>query len=692
MKSEQGGDVRMQREWEVRRSWGKSVRAKDSRLAWMDRVPRLVRDEPRQGMSSEMDDDEESWVSEWDMTDSEDESDSDEEWESVGAMEGTANGTAPGEKTEGVLGAGEGTTYGTVLGENYSEEAESLDEGETDGATMRLPIQPLHEGLRPPELSTGERVSGHNKRQLRRENKRKRINKQLQQQQKSYWTSYKGEFDLPEELEEADVWLNQMCPQRLALRHPAAAKLLQYATGGCPCKTGKDWTKEQIWEAVERGPHVSALDPKAIEQLKGEIAGKVKEGQCKVVLWDDVKHDPPKQMKVSPLAMIPHKSRGFRAILDLSFKLRLKKGGMLPSVNEGTTLEAPAGAIDQLVHSLSRIIHAFAEAEEDAKIFLAKFDIKDGFWRLSCETGEEWNFCYVLPQEEGEPTRLVVPTSLQMGWVESPPYFCAASETARDVATQYVETKVGSLQGHKFEKYTMENEAVKNLPVQGDNDDLRYFVDVYVDDFIPMAIATSQEQLRHVANAVMQGIHDVFPACEIDENDPISLKKLKKLEGEWALVKDVLGFTFDGLLSPCNKLLRKRPVVVWLGKNRELRTALENCRVLLREASLEPTPCRELVMGEPDYIGVKDASIHGVGGFIVGENAQCVPTVFRMEWPEDIREEVRRTNSGRGGKPTNSDLEMAGLLLLFLVMEEVCKFKPGQHVALFSDNSPTVSW
>ena len=552
--NEQRGDVRMQREWEVRRSWGESARAKDRRLAWMDRVPRLVRDEPRQGMSAETEDDEDSWLSDWDMTDSEDESDSDEEEQGVqlGLLEGATDGAVLGENcpVEAVsadeLGLLEGATYGAVLGENCPAEAVSADEGETDGTTLRLPAQPLHEGLRPPELSTGERVSGHNKRQLRRENKRKRINKQLQQQQKSYWTSYKGEFDLPEELEEADVWLNQMCPQRLALRHPAAAKLLQYATGGCPCKTGKDWSKEEIWEAVERGPHVSALDPKAIEQLKGEIADKVKEGQCKVVLWDDVKHDPPKQMKVSPLAMIPHKSRGFRAILDLSFKLRLKNGGMLPSVNEGTTLEAPAGAIDQLGHSLSRIIHAFAEAEDDAKIFMAKFDIKDGFWRLSCETGEEWNFCYVLPQEEGEPTRLVVPTSLQMGWVESPPYFCAASETARDVATQYLETKVGSLQGHKFEKYTMENEAVKNLPVQGDNDDLRYFVDVYVDDFIPMAIATSQEQLRHVANAVMQGIHDVFPACEIDENDSISLKKLKKLEGEWALVKDVLGFTFDG--------------------------------------------------------------------------------------------------------------------------------------------------
>ncbi len=60
-----------------------------------------------------------------------------------------------------------------------------------------------------------------------------------------------------------------------------------------------------------------------------------------------------------------------------------------------------------------------------------KWDIKDGFWRLDCQEGAEWNFAYVLPQAEGEPVRLVVSTSLQMGWIESPPYFCAASETGR---------------------------------------------------------------------------------------------------------------------------------------------------------------------------------------------------------------------------------------------------------------------
>jgi len=44
------------------------------------------------------------------------------------------------------------------------------------------------------------------------------------------------------------------------------------------------------------------------------------------------------------------------------------------------------------------------------------------------------------------------------------------------------------------------------------------------------------------------------------------------------------------------------------------------------------------------------------------------------------------------GRITNSDLEMAGLLLLWLVMEEVCGSMEKKRVALFSDNDPTVSW
>ena len=70
--------------------------------------------------------------------------------------------------------------------------------------------------------------------------------------------------------------------------------------------------------------------------------------------------------------MIPHKSRLYRAILDLSYKLKLTPEEVLKSVNESTTKMAPRGAIGQRGHSLSRIIHAFAEVDDDVKVFMAK--------------------------------------------------------------------------------------------------------------------------------------------------------------------------------------------------------------------------------------------------------------------------------------------------------------------------------
>ncbi len=58
-----------------------------------------------------------------------------------------------------------------------------------------------------------------------------------------------------------------------------------------------------------------------------------------------------------------------------------------------------------------------------------------------------------------------------------------------------------------------------------------YALEVYVDNFMSIVIPTSREQLEHVATAIMTGIHDVFPADTIDNDDPISKKKLLKGEG-----------------------------------------------------------------------------------------------------------------------------------------------------------------
>jgi hypothetical protein len=60
--------------------------------------------------------------------------------------------------------------------------------------------------------------------------------------------------------------------------------------------------------------------------------------------------------------------------------------------------------------------------------------------------------------------------------------------------------------------------------------------------------------------------------------------------------------------------------------------------------------------------------------------------VFRWEWSQNVK--ILYLSK----KITNSDLKMAGLLFLWLVMESVCNNLQEKWVALFSNNLPTVGW
>jgi hypothetical protein len=160
-------------------------------------------------------------------------------------------------------------------------------------------------------------------------------------------------------------------------------------------------------------------------------------------------------------------------------------------VNDTTVKMAPKGALDQLGQALNCIIHAFTKANDNNKIFMAKWDIKDGFWQMDCKAREEFNFAYVLPQEDGKPTTLVVPTTLQMGWVESPPYFCAATKTTRDIASDYCDTPIGSLPCHKFVKHVRGDKDFNALPTTSTAmapQAFFYALEVYVDNFMSIVI------------------------------------------------------------------------------------------------------------------------------------------------------------------------------------------------------------
>ncbi len=55
---------------------------------------------------------------------------------------------------------------------------------------------------------------------------------------------------------------------------------------------------------------------------------------------------------------------------------------------------------------------------------------------------DKWNFAYVLPGDTNQPTRLVIPHTLQIGWTEGLGYICAATETGRDILQALIDAEV----------------------------------------------------------------------------------------------------------------------------------------------------------------------------------------------------------------------------------------------------------
>ena len=62
------------------------------------------------------------------------------------------------------------------------------------------------------------------------------------------------------------------------------------------------------------------------------------------------------------------------------------------------------------------------------------------------------------PKPPWPTTKLVVPLPLQIGWLLSPPFFCASSESAQDLAALYVCEMQGALPEHSLDDSSMPDE------------------------------------------------------------------------------------------------------------------------------------------------------------------------------------------------------------------------------------------
>jgi hypothetical protein len=558
-----------------------------------------------------------------------------------------------------------------------------------------------------------------------------------------------------------------MAPTARVNMHAFAGELRKWEEG-VPVDCGAPWEWATIEAAVEKGAHKSATSEESIALVQEDVAYQLRAGYAEVISWKDLQKLRPKQLKISPLAVVPQRNRRGRMILDLSFAVRARRTNrketkrgqtkrgrkrnirgdddiIQASVNDTTTRLAPDGHVKELGKVLPRLLDFMATVPAEEHIHFSKLDLADGYWRMRVTRDERWNFAYVIPSKPGEELMVVVPSALQMGKNESPAFFCATTETVRDLSQMWIDHGT-ELPAHKMEALVAPATPPRQQSTSGPT---HQWSGVYVDDHILAAVEDKTGTLlRRTARATLHAIHSVFtsPSSTTMEGtkDPISEKKLHKGDGRWDTTKEILGYILDGiartiqlpqdraddLLKEVHALLKKKcvplkrfrslvgrlqhaarilpvakafftplynalrglPSHIGLGSKSEVRQALIDVAVVIRDLARRPTHVSELTQHDLHYTGYCDASAFGAGGVWFGADRELTPLVWRVQWPQDITDAVVSFKNPNG-KLTNSDLEMAGVVLREAVLEAHLGTNLAHvQMAIGCDNSPAVAW
>ena len=184
----------------------------------------------------------------------------------------------------------------------------------------------------------------------------------------------------------------------------------------------KPWDREAISIALARGSHQSALGH--LEFLRDEMADMIDQGYWVILPYSAVLHLP--NLRLSPLGVVPQRDRRPRVIVDYTFW----------GINEETVPLAPTESM-QFGRALERVLRKIRRANRRyGPTFMIKVDIADGFYRLFVSTQTTSSLGVVFPHYEDEEPLVAFPLVLPMGWVGSPPFFCALTETATDLANR----------------------------------------------------------------------------------------------------------------------------------------------------------------------------------------------------------------------------------------------------------------
>jgi hypothetical protein len=171
---------------------------------------------------------------------------------------------------------------------------------------------------------------------------------------------------------------------------------------------------------MKRGPHKSATEHS--EFLFEEMATMVARGQWMVLPYSVVRDMD--NLRIAPIGVVPQHERRPRTIVDYTYH----------SLNAETVPLAPSEAM-QFGRALPRVLQHIVNANpQHGPVHMCKVDIADGFYRLHLAPGDIPALGVAFPPAPDGTPLVAFPLTCPMGWVASPPWFCAATETGADLA------------------------------------------------------------------------------------------------------------------------------------------------------------------------------------------------------------------------------------------------------------------
>lgn len=398
------------------------------------------------------------------------------------------------------------------------------------------------------------------------------------------------------------------------LAHPAAHLLDHLRNHGAPIPmSSPPWSLARRDEAIKRGPHKSAKDEVAF--VREEFIDFLNKRFWTILPYSLVRNIP--NLRLSPLGVVPQRDRRPRLIVDLSYF----------GVNQESVPIAPSEAM-QFGRTLQRLLQRILMANAiHGPVYISKIDIADGFYRIQLAPYSSPNLAVLLPQHPNEEPMVAFPLVLPMGWVNSPPYFSAVTETGADLMNHRLQrTRVEP--PHRLEKIALhpslpESPAestplaslvsapvplATNVPLHQVHKP-RYrrplkYADVYVDDFI--ALVQGGTSVRNQAMRTLLHVLDsVFRPREPGNDnrhrqEPASVKKLKKGDGSWTTRKVVLGWLIDTVEKtislPPHRVDRLKEILSGIPPSQK-RISVKNWHKLLGEL-------RSMVTGIPGARGL----------------------------------------------------------------------------------------